>query len=57
MVTFRLSDSGNGTVVELDHDNWPDGHEAFTTCNTLWGMLMGHLKDYAETAKAAPTFD
>ena len=56
-VTFRLVDKGDGrTSVELDHDGWPESHPAFTTCNTFWGILMGHLKDYAETAKATPAF-
>ncbi len=56
-VTFRLSDKGDGrTVVECDHDGWPDSHEAFTLCNTLWGILMGHLKNYAETTEPAPAF-
>jgi len=25
-----------------------------TTCNTLWGILMGHLKAYAETSTRFP---
>jgi uncharacterized protein YndB with AHSA1/START domain len=56
-VTFRLRDTGDGrTSVECDHDGWPESDPGFTTCNTLWGILMGHLKNYAETAKAAPAF-
>ena len=43
VVTFRVSDAGDGTVVELDHAGWQDGDDAFTTCNTLWGALMHHL--------------
>jgi len=27
--------------VECDHEGWPDGHSAFKTCNTFWGILMG----------------
>jgi uncharacterized protein YndB with AHSA1/START domain len=56
-VTYRLSDAREGTVVECDHEGWPEGHAALTTCNTLWGILMGHLRRYAETAKVAPTFE
>ena len=40
-VTFRLTQVGDSTVVECDHDGWPETHDAFTTCNTLWGILMG----------------
>jgi uncharacterized protein YndB with AHSA1/START domain len=58
VVTFRLSDRGDGrTAVECDHDNWPDGDGAFTSCNTLWGILMGQLKTYAETGMAHPAFN
>ena len=57
-VTFRFSDRGDGrTTVECDHDDWPDTHSAFTTCNTLWGILMGHLRNYAETGHANPAFN
>ena len=56
-VTFRVSDTGDGrTVVECDHEGWPQTDDAFTTCNTLWGVLMDHLRTYAETAKPAPAF-
>lgn len=55
-VTFRLTQAGDSTVVECDHDGWPETHDAFTTCNTLWGILMGQLKQYAETSTPAPAF-
>jgi uncharacterized protein YndB with AHSA1/START domain len=55
-VTYRLTDTGDGTIIECDHEGWPEGHEAFTTCNTLWGILMGQLKQYAETSTPAPAF-
>lgn len=56
-VTFRLSDKGNGrTTLECDHEEWPDEHESLPTCNTFWGILMGHLRDYAENAKGVPAF-
>ncbi len=55
--TFRLSDKGDGrTSVEFDHDGWPESDPSFTTCNTFWGILMGHLKNYVETAKPTPAF-
>jgi uncharacterized protein YndB with AHSA1/START domain len=56
-VTFRLSNKGDGqTSVECDHDGWGESDPSFTACNTKWGILMAHLKGYAETAKAAPAF-
>ncbi len=55
-VTYTLNGQGGQTVLECDRDGWPEGHEAFATCNTLWGILMGRLKDYAETSKANPAF-
>src|SRR5260370_862354 len=51
-VTFELSDTGDGrTAVELAHTGWPDGHQALATCNTLWGILLGRLRNYAETSQ------
>ncbi len=55
-VTYTLNGQGGQTVLECDHGGWPEGHEAFATCNTLWGILMGRLKEYAETGKANPAF-
>ena len=57
-VVFKLGHEGAaGTVVECDHENWPEGHEALRTCNTLWGILMGRLKEYVEHGTARPAFD
>jgi hypothetical protein len=51
-VTFELSDTGDRrTAVELDHAGWPENHQALATCNTLWGILLGQLRMYAETSK------
>ena len=55
-VTYKLSGQGGQTVLECDHDGWPENHEALATCNTLWGILMGRLKEYVETGKANPAF-
>ena len=56
-VTYLLTGESQGpTVIECDHDGWPEGHDAFATCNTLWGILMGRLKDYAESGEARPAF-
>jgi uncharacterized protein YndB with AHSA1/START domain len=51
-VTFELSDTGDGrTAVELGHAGWPDDHQALAICNTLWGILLGRLRKYAETSQ------
>ena len=56
-VTFELSADGDDTRVDLAHAGWPEeGHPAFATCNTLWGMLLGRLKGYAEQHVPAPAF-
>jgi hypothetical protein len=34
----------------------PEAHEALATCNTFWGMLMGHLRNFAESSNPAPAF-
>ncbi len=50
-VLFTIKGEGPTTIVECDHDSWPENDAAFNTCNTLWGILMGRLKDYSETAR------
>ena len=56
-VTYKLSAAGHGqTVIECDHDGWPAEHDAMATCNTLWGLLMGRLKEFSETGKPHPAF-
>jgi uncharacterized protein YndB with AHSA1/START domain len=45
---------GGRTCVFLTHDGWPHPEGNFTKCNTLWGGLLHHLKDFVESGKAAP---
>ena len=48
-VTYKLEGGKKqDTVLKLEHVNWPDGHDALATCNTLWGILLGRLRDYVE---------
>jgi uncharacterized protein YndB with AHSA1/START domain len=55
--TFSVSQTTDGrTQVDLDHDGFGESDPALATCNTLWGILLGHLKAYAETAAPAPAF-
>ncbi len=54
---FYLSEASDGrTQVELFHSGWPDEHGNFRKCNTLWGILLHHLRKYAETGKEDPAF-
>jgi uncharacterized protein YndB with AHSA1/START domain len=55
--TFSVSETNDGrTQVDLDHDGFGESDPALATCNTLWGILMGHLKTYAETTVPSPAF-
>lgn len=52
---YSLSETDDGkTLVELQHTSWPDQEGNYRKCNTLWGILLHHLKTYVETGKRAP---
>lgn len=52
---YTLSKEGDGrTLVLLSHTSWPGQEGNFRKCNTLWGILLHHLKNYVETGKADP---
>lgn len=52
---YNLSKTDDGrTLVELSHIFWPDETGNFRKCNTLWGVLLNHLKKYVETNKTDP---
>jgi uncharacterized protein YndB with AHSA1/START domain len=42
------------TRVFVTHAGWPDTEGNFTKCNTLWGGLLHHLKDFVESGKPTP---
>ena len=55
---FKLSPSEGGrTLVELSHTGWPDTSGNFRKCNTLWGILLFHLKQYLDAGRATPAFN
>jgi uncharacterized protein YndB with AHSA1/START domain len=57
-VTFTLSTSADErTLVEHVHGGWPGTHGNFRKCNTTWGVLLHHLRDYVESGVAAPAFE
>jgi len=54
-VVYTLSETDDGrTLVELKHIYLPDQTENFRKCNTLWAILLHHLKKYIETGKPEP---
>jgi uncharacterized protein YndB with AHSA1/START domain len=56
--TFTLARTAEDrTLVEHAHSGWPGTHGNFRKCNTTWGVLLHHLRDYVETGDAAPAFD
>jgi uncharacterized protein YndB with AHSA1/START domain len=56
--TFTLTKTDDGrTLVEHVHAGWPGTHGNFRKCNTTWGVLLHHLRQYAETGDAAPAFE
>ena len=57
-VTFRLSGAGEETtLVELAHQGWPGTHGNYRKCNTYWGVLLHHLRQYVEEGTPRPAFD
>ena len=55
--TFSLTPEQDGrTLVEFAHSGWPDAVGNFRKCNTLWAILLYHLKNYLETQKADPAY-
>ncbi len=55
--TFHLSEAGKDrTLVDLDHEGFQESDEKLRTCNTLWGALMHHLKEFVETEQPKPAF-
>ena len=55
--TFTIAPVGERTLLELQHAGWPGTHGNFRKCNTTWGVLLHHLRDYAESGDAAPAFE
>ena len=55
--TFTVAPAGARTLLELQHAGWPGTHGNFRKCNTTWGVLLHHLRDYVETGVVAPAFE
>jgi uncharacterized protein YndB with AHSA1/START domain len=55
--SFDLSSMEDGrTLVEFVHSGWPGTHGNYRKCNTYWGILLHHLKQYVETGASSPFF-
>jgi uncharacterized protein YndB with AHSA1/START domain len=50
--TLLPQDAGR-TLVEFAHSGWPGTHGNYRKCNTLWAILLHHLKEYAGSSSAA----
>jgi uncharacterized protein YndB with AHSA1/START domain len=55
--TFAIAPADGRTMVELRHAGWPGTHGNFRKCNTTWGVLLHHLRDYVETGQPATAFE
>lgn len=55
-ITFDLNETEGVTIVKLGHRNWERNDGALALCNTTWGMLMHHLRDYVENGTVNPYF-
>ncbi len=54
---FSFSPLEDGrTHLEFSHSGWPDTSGNFRKCNTLWGVLLFHLRKYLNTYKADAAF-
>jgi uncharacterized protein YndB with AHSA1/START domain len=56
-VEFALTPLPDGrTKLALVHAGWPHQEGNFNKCNTLWGVLLHHLRVFAESGKSSPAY-
>lgn len=48
--------SGGKVRLRVAHGGWPHDEANFIKCNTLWGALMDHLREYVQSGKPEPAF-
>ena len=54
---FTLVSTEDGrTKLGVTHGGWPHDEANFIKCNTIWGALMDHLREYVESGVADPAF-
>ena len=57
VATFDISSTPDRrTLLALKHAGWPGTHGNFRKCNTTWGVLLHHLRQYVETGTPSPAF-
>lgn len=55
--TFKLGKTPHGRVhLTFDHAGWPHREGNFAKCNSLWGMMLHHLRTYLEKGKVAAAY-
>ena len=55
--SFELTATPHGRVhVTFSHAGWPHQKGNFDKCNSLWGMMLHHLRAYVEKGKTAPAY-
>ncbi|MBJ7339011.1 SRPBCC domain-containing protein [Mycolicibacterium sp.] len=55
--TFTVTAADTRTLLTVRHAGWPGTHGNFRKCNTTWGVLLHHLRDYVETGDAVTAFE
>jgi|SRR5713226_2326138 len=55
-ISFKLTPSGAGTLLQFAHADWQSETDYFVSCNTTWGELMFRLKSAAEGKTPGPLF-
>jgi uncharacterized protein YndB with AHSA1/START domain len=55
-LTFKLYPADRGTLVNFAHRGWRRADGGMAPCNTVWGALMHHMRDYAEGKGKGPYF-
>ncbi|MBS7544821.1 SRPBCC family protein [Ancylobacter oerskovii] len=54
---FSFASAPDGrTRLSVVHGGWPHDEANFVKCNTIWGALVHHLRDYVESGASDPAF-
>ena len=56
-VEFRLSRSGDYTIINFAHRGWAEPVEFMSHCTTKWASYLLSLKQLVETGEGAPSPD
>ena len=47
-ITFDLSDTEGGTLIQMTDGDWNDSDPSMAFCNTHWGAALTKLKSFVE---------